>query len=95
MYTKKKKKKKRGHHVRERAEKAVPLISPSITSFRKSAEHREEERKVSLAESSVAPQQIERRDNAYNDAVKKLQAICTDADPTRLYTRSLVQIGQE
>lgn len=27
------------------------------------------------------------------DIVKRLQAICTDADPTRLY-RSLVKIGQ-
>jgi p21-activated kinase 1 len=42
----------------------------------------------------ATPRGCEKNDNAKEaDIVKRLQAICTDADPTRLY-RNLVKIGQ-
>ena len=43
----------------------------------------------------TAPQRREKKEDKTNDAdiVKRLQQICTDADPTRLY-RNLVKIGQ-
>jgi p21-activated kinase 1 len=43
--------------------------------------------------SSGTPRRREKKDKGDHDIVKRLQAICTDADPTRLY-RSLVKIGQ-
>jgi hypothetical protein len=52
-----------------------------------------DESNVTLAESSVALQQIEERQNGDNDIVKRLQAICTNDDPTWLY-KNLVKIGQ-
>ncbi len=43
---------------------------------------------------TATPRRREKKDKANDiDIVKRLQAICTDADPTRLY-RSLVKIGQ-
>ena len=52
----------------------------------------------SLAKTVDAPQRREREkeekaEDADADIVKRLQHICTDADPTRLY-RNLVKIGQ-
>jgi p21-activated kinase 1 len=42
----------------------------------------------------ATPRRREKKDAAKEaDIVKRLQAICTDADPTRLY-RNLVKIGQ-
>jgi p21-activated kinase 1 len=77
--------------MRERVDKAAPP-GPPVVSLRKHAERRAGERNVTLAESSAAPRQRERSDNDDNSAIKRLQAICTDADPTRLY-RNLVEIA--
>ena len=50
--------------------------------------------KVATAGSSGAtPRRREKPKDGGGDIVKRLQAICTDADPTRLY-RNLVKIGQ-
>jgi p21-activated kinase 1 len=46
------------------------------------------------AGATATPRRREKKDSAKEaDIVKRLQAICTDADPTRLY-RNLVKIGQ-
>ena len=50
---------------------------------------------VQQAAAQATPRRRERKKDTANgeDIVKRLQAICTDADPTRLY-RNLVKIGQ-
>ena len=80
--------------------KASPTASP-VTERRAQATTAPQQQSpvaASLAKSAGAtPRRRERRKgNKANDAdlVKRLQGICKDADPTRLY-RNLVKIGQE
>ncbi|KAF8605895.1 Pkinase-domain-containing protein [Ceratobasidium sp. AG-I] len=82
-----------GHHVRERVDKAAPPPSPAIASLAKHAGEKNNASGVAPPGSSGAPRRREKKDKGDHDIVKRLQAICTDADPTRLY-RNLVKIGQ-
>ncbi|CAE6473055.1 unnamed protein product [Rhizoctonia solani] len=84
-----------GHHVRERADKAAPPPSPAVASLVKHAPDKSAGTASGVAPpgSSATPRRREKKDKSDGDIVKRLQAICTDADPTRLY-RNLVKIGQ-
>ncbi|CAE6524861.1 unnamed protein product [Rhizoctonia solani] len=84
-----------GHHVRERADKAAPPPSPALASLAKHAPDKASTPASGVAPpgSSATPRRREKKDKSDGDIVKRLQAICTDADPTRLY-RNLVKIGQ-
>ncbi|KAF9519013.1 hypothetical protein BS47DRAFT_1370870 [Hydnum rufescens UP504] len=68
--------------TRERAERvAPPPPGPAAQNLAKTV-------------GTATPRRREKKDKGNEiDIVKRLQAICTDADPTRLY-RSLVKIGQ-
>ena len=80
-----------GHHVRERVDKAAAPPSPALASLAKHAD--KPASGVAPPGSSATPRRREKKDKGDGDIVKRLQAICTDADPTRLY-RNLVKIGQ-
>ncbi|CAE6419848.1 unnamed protein product [Rhizoctonia solani] len=83
-----------GHHVRERADKAAPASSAALASLAKHAPDKAPAASgVAPPGSSATPRRREKKDKSDGDIVKRLQAICTDADPTRLY-RNLVKIGQ-
>ncbi|KAJ1306688.1 hypothetical protein OPQ81_007680 [Rhizoctonia solani] len=85
-----------GHHVRERADKATAPPSPAVASLAKHAPDKPgagASSGVAPPGSSATPRRREKKDKSDGDIVKRLQAICTDADPTRLY-RNLVKIGQ-
>ncbi|CAE6404994.1 unnamed protein product [Rhizoctonia solani] len=83
-----------GHHVRERGDKAAPPPSPALASLAKHAPDKPAVASgVAPPGSSATPRRREKKDKSDGDIVKRLQAICTDADPTRLY-RNLVKIGQ-
>ncbi|KAH7335403.1 kinase-like domain-containing protein [Rhizoctonia solani] len=84
-----------GHHVRERADKPTPAPSPALASLAKHAPDKAPGTASGVAPpgSSATPRRREKKDKSDGDIVKRLQAICTDADPTRLY-RNLVKIGQ-
>lgn len=73
--------------TRERAERAAPPPpGPAAQSLAKAA--------AAAGQGVATPRRREKKDKAGDfDIVKRLQAICTDADPTRLY-RNLVKIGQ-
>ncbi|CAE6417825.1 unnamed protein product [Rhizoctonia solani] len=84
-----------GHHVRERADKNTPQPSPALASLAKHAPDKAPGQASGVAPpgSSATPRRREKKEKSDGDIVKRLQAICTDADPTRLY-RNLVKIGQ-
>ncbi|CCO29884.1 p21-activated kinase 1 [Rhizoctonia solani AG-1 IB] len=83
-----------GHHVRERADKNTPQPSPALASLAKHAPDKPPTiGGVAPPGSSATPRRREKKEKSDGDIVKRLQAICTDADPTRLY-RNLVKIGQ-
>ncbi|QRV73985.1 P21-activated kinase 1 [Ceratobasidium sp. AG-Ba] len=82
-----------GHHVRERVDKAAAPPSPAVASLAKHAGDKGGSSGVAPPGSSGAPRRREKKEKNDQDIVKRLQAICTDADPTRLY-RNLVKIGQ-
>ncbi|KAG9103494.1 signal transducing kinase of the PAK [Ceratobasidium sp. 370] len=82
-----------GHHVRERVDKAAAPPSPAIASLAKHAGDKGGGSGVAPPGASATPRRREKKDKGDQDIVKRLQAICTDADPTRLY-RNLVKIGQ-
>ncbi|CAE6365622.1 unnamed protein product [Rhizoctonia solani] len=84
-----------GHHVRERADKNTPQPSPALASLAKHAPDKAPTQFSGVAPpgSTATPRRREKKEKSDGDIVKRLQAICTDADPTRLY-RNLVKIGQ-
>ncbi|KAG8727717.1 signal transducing kinase of the PAK, partial [Ceratobasidium sp. 428] len=84
-----------GHHVRERVDKSAAPPSPAVASLAKHAGDKGGGGSSGVAPpgSAGTPRRREKKDKGDHDIVKRLQAICTDADPTRLY-RNLVKIGQ-
>ncbi|KAG9121932.1 signal transducing kinase of the PAK [Ceratobasidium sp. 392] len=83
-----------GHHVRERVDKSAAPPSPAVASLAKHAGDKGGGSSgVAPPGSAGTPRRREKKDKGDHDIVKRLQAICTDADPTRLY-RNLVKIGQ-
>ncbi|KAG8685640.1 signal transducing kinase of the PAK [Ceratobasidium sp. 423] len=82
-------------HIRERADKVAPAPSPALASLAKHAPDKPTGATSGVAPpgSSATPRRREKKEKNDGDIVKRLQAICTDADPTRLY-RNLVKIGQ-
>ncbi|CAE6532450.1 unnamed protein product [Rhizoctonia solani] len=81
-------------HIRERADKVAPPPSPALASLAKHTPDKPAPASgVAPPGSSATPRRREKKEKGDGDIVKRLQAICTDADPTRLY-RNLVKIGQ-
>ncbi|KAG8933676.1 signal transducing kinase of the PAK [Tulasnella sp. 419] len=67
-------------------DRAPPAASPAAASLQKHVQQ-------PPGSGSATPRRREKPKGGEVDIVKRLQAICTDADPTRLY-RNLVKIGQ-
>ncbi|KAL0953733.1 hypothetical protein HGRIS_004924 [Hohenbuehelia grisea] len=84
-------------HTRDRDPRAQAQAQPpsaAAASLAKAAAG-DASRTVAAAGSSATPRRREKKvdKDKEQDIVKRLQAICTDADPTKLY-RNLVKIGQ-
>ena len=69
--------------------------STTATAASKTQLQKQASTKEKAGTGAAQPRRRDNKKNAINDAdvIAKLQAICTDADPTQLY-RSLVKIGQ-
>jgi hypothetical protein len=80
------------------AQVSKPLVqsaSTTATAASKTQLQKQASTKEKAGTGAAQPRRRDNKKNAINDAdvIAKLQAICTDADPTQLY-RSLVKIGQ-
>jgi len=73
----------------------LPLKSQSNSSSTPKAPHQQPVQSLAKVSGVATPRRREKKvDRAKEqDIIKRLQQICTDADPTKLY-RSLVKIGQ-